>query len=105
PLSKHLGPVLQGISLFGHLINVDFFYDIVATIRNILSTHDQHLSVTDVFECIHCAFKLLSGQAEVLAIDLNDYYQRGYKQLRTAHAYLSACAENGAQSRMEAESE
>ena len=89
--SPLLRPVLKGIAHFGHLISIDYFHDIVGTIRSILANeaHNGKLDVLDVFECIRCAFTLLSGHAEVLSIDLSDYFDYAQTQLGLVPEFLS----------------
>ncbi|EED79542.1 hypothetical nucleolar complex-associated protein 3, partial [Postia placenta Mad-698-R] len=82
-----LPAALQGISKFSHLVNIDFFKDLMQVLKDIMfldpvskegSSHMVHdASDTAVAQhqllCIVTAFELLSGQGEALDIDLTDF--------------------------------
>lgn len=98
PIRSPLLPAaLQGISTFAHLINVDFFRDLLAVLRRIISEH--HTEETSEDEtivdpvganyrvrirllAIVTAFDLLSGQGEAVNIDLGDFSNALYGLLR-----------------------
>jgi nucleolar complex protein 3 len=81
PTSTPLLPsALSGISKFTHLINIDFFSDLMKILKDIISreglassTHLEHISAENASEntsrkliCIVTAFELLSGQGASL---------------------------------------
>ncbi|CAK5264565.1 unnamed protein product [Mycena citricolor] len=74
-----LPAALQGIARYSHLVNIDFFRDLLKVlkdlvVREIESEEDDEPDMTrDVrlrLQCIVTAFELLSGQGEALNIDL-----------------------------------
>jgi nucleolar complex protein 3 len=80
--SPLLFDALQGIARFSHMVNVDFFRDLLAVIRDIMRRNDEHDEDVDVsggtdgsfgddqsrmrlqILCIVTAFDLLSGQGK-----------------------------------------
>ncbi|KAI5982438.1 nucleolar complex-associated protein-domain-containing protein [Pisolithus albus] len=88
-----LPAALRGISKFAHLVNVDFFKDLMQVLRGLIvreSTDeddpesldwDTARNAADILNrllCIVTAFELLSGQGEALNIDLSDFVKHLY---------------------------
>ncbi|KAL4073525.1 nucleolar complex-associated protein-domain-containing protein [Scleroderma citrinum] len=88
-----LPAALRGISKFAHLVNVDFFKDLMQVLRGLITrefigeddsdpSNDQGSDCsTDIQHrllCIVTAFELLSGQGEALNIDLSDFVNHLY---------------------------
>ncbi|THH03855.1 hypothetical protein EW145_g5953 [Phellinidium pouzarii] len=94
-----LPAALQGISRFAHLVNIDFFRDLLQVLRDHISRsttdavegeekekdisqeEDIKHDVQDMhrrLQCIVTAFELLSGQGEALNIDLTDFINQLY---------------------------
>ncbi|CAE6414056.1 unnamed protein product [Rhizoctonia solani] len=89
-----LPAALEGISRYAHMVNVDFFKDLLQVLKELIERghfHEEeeeeeagHVSVqgSEVLRqrllCISTAFELLSGQGEALNIDLNDFVQHLY---------------------------
>ncbi|KAF9195213.1 hypothetical protein BGZ50_005047 [Haplosporangium sp. Z 11] len=91
PGSPLLPAVLEGLAKFAHLINVDFFTDLLEVLKKIMvgGADAQHF---DTFTpanrrtqllCIVTAFQLLQGQGEALNIDLKAFYNEFYTSLLT----------------------
>ncbi|KAG0266871.1 hypothetical protein BG011_000486 [Mortierella polycephala] len=91
PGSPLLPAVLEGLAKFAHLINVDFFIDLLEVLKKIMvgGADAQHF---DTFTpanrrtqllCIVTAFQLLQGQGEALNIDLKAFYNEFYTSLLT----------------------
>ncbi|KAI0341699.1 nucleolar complex-associated protein 3 [Trametopsis cervina] len=90
-----LPAALRGISRFSHLVNIDFFKDLMQVLKELMAreaqgSHDNDLSaeqsshirtVQHHLLCIVTAFELLSGQGEALDIDLTDFINRLYAML------------------------
>ncbi|CAK5277429.1 unnamed protein product, partial [Mycena citricolor] len=85
-----LPAALQGIARYSHLVNIDFFRDLLKVlkdlvVREIESEEDDEPDMTrDVrlrLQCIVTAFELLSGQGEALNIDLSDFITQLYALL------------------------
>ncbi|KZT11382.1 nucleolar complex-associated protein 3 [Laetiporus sulphureus 93-53] len=86
-----LPAALEGISKYSHLVNIDFFKDLMQVLKNIMarepvegSEHGRSDQLIDMSTaqhqllCIVTAFELLSGQGEALDIDLTDVINRLY---------------------------
>ncbi|KAG5654528.1 hypothetical protein H0H81_001169 [Sphagnurus paluster] len=85
PRSTPLLPAaLHGISKFAHLVNIDFFKDLMKVLKELISREsgdednetEMVNSADDVRHrllCIVTAFELLTGQGEALNIDLSDF--------------------------------
>ncbi|CAG8555523.1 4751_t:CDS:10 [Acaulospora morrowiae] len=76
--SPLLSSVLEGLAKFAHLINVDFFSDLLEVLKKIMG---RETNTRRGLLCIITAFQLLSGQGEALNIDLQDFYTQLYKIL------------------------
>ncbi|GBC01545.1 hypothetical protein RclHR1_04220013 [Rhizophagus clarus] len=86
--------VLEGLAKFAHLINVDFFNDLLELLKKIMIddtkfegsdleennalNSDHQINTRRSLLCIITAFQLLSGQGEALNIDLKDFYTQLY---------------------------
>ncbi|KAF7338322.1 Nucleolar complex-associated protein 3 [Mycena venus] len=78
-----LPAALQGISKYAHLVNIDFFKDLLKVLKELVAREpDEDEEADDVdaskdvqqrLQCIVTAFELLSGQGEALNIDLSDF--------------------------------
>ncbi|KAI6128632.1 nucleolar complex-associated protein-domain-containing protein [Pisolithus croceorrhizus] len=88
-----LPAALRGISKFAHLVNVDFFKDLMQVLRGLIvrestseddpesldwNTAGNAADVLNRLLCIVTAFELLSGQGEALNIDLSDFINHLY---------------------------
>ncbi|KAI0736984.1 nucleolar complex-associated protein 3 [Fomitopsis betulina] len=88
-----LPAALQGISKFSHLVNIDFFRDLLQVLKGIMARdpdaqeadarrtdHDTSGRQSAQYQllCIVTAFELLSGQGEALDIDLGEFVNRLY---------------------------
>ncbi|KAI1720542.1 nucleolar complex-associated protein domain-containing protein [Ditylenchus destructor] len=71
-----LAPVLQGLTKFGHLINVEFFEDLVHSLSNIVD--QKHLKLIDSLGCIKTVCIILSGEGQALNIDPLKFYNTFY---------------------------
>nr|XP_039271663.1 nucleolar complex protein 3 homolog [Styela clava] len=74
-----LNSVLEGLAQFAHLINIDFFSDLIQVLQNLISSGD--LNYRQNLCCISTAFKVLSGQGEALNIDPTEFYKHLYEAL------------------------
>ncbi|WVQ84650.1 hypothetical protein IAT38_006805 [Cryptococcus sp. DSM 104549] len=97
-----LPAALEGISTYAHLINVDFFRDLLVVLRKIMDDHASETAGEDDEDApayqadavgasartrirllaIVTAFDLLSGQGEALNIDLTDFINHLFALLR-----------------------
>ncbi|KAF9284973.1 hypothetical protein BGZ88_009726 [Linnemannia elongata] len=91
PGSPLLPAVLEGLAKFAHLINVDFFTDLLEVLKKIMvGGADAHqfdnftpANRRTQLLCIVTAFQLLQGQGEALNIDLKAFYNEFYTSLLT----------------------
>lgn len=71
-----LSPVLEGLSKFAHLINIEFFDDLISVLYGLI--RDKQL---DDHQCLHClqtVFTILSGEGSALNIDFQRFYSELY---------------------------
>ncbi|KAJ3065365.1 Nucleolar complex protein 3 [Podochytrium sp. JEL0797] len=82
--------VLEGLSHFGHLINVEFYADLLTVLKKItVSQYEGYCegsqnatsSAKTSLHCIVAALLLLSGQGEAVNIDLKDFNTSLYCQM------------------------
>ncbi|XP_005184384.1 nucleolar complex protein 3 homolog [Musca domestica] len=85
PTSKVLSAILEGLAEFAHVINLDFFSDLIEVLNNILETQED-LGYREQLHCIKTIFVILSGQGEVLNIDPIRFYQHFYRNMLAVHA-------------------
>ncbi|XP_051958764.1 nucleolar complex protein 3 homolog [Xyrauchen texanus] len=79
-----LPSVLEGLAKFAHLINLEFFDDLLAVLHSLIMSGD--LTYRESLHCILTSFHILSGQGDVLNIDPLKFYSHLYKTLLTLHA-------------------
>uniref|UniRef100_G3RDT8 Nucleolar complex protein 3 homolog n=1 Tax=Gorilla gorilla gorilla TaxID=9595 RepID=G3RDT8_GORGO len=82
--SPLLPAVLEGLAKFAHLINVEFFDDLLVVLHTLIESGD--LSYQETLHCVQTAFHILSGQGDVLNIDPMKFYTHLYKTLFKLHA-------------------
>ncbi|XP_028651303.1 nucleolar complex protein 3 homolog [Erpetoichthys calabaricus] len=82
--STLLPSVLEGLAKFAHLINLEFFDDLLVVLQNLVESGD--LSYRENLHCIQTAFQVLSGQGDVLNIDPLKFYTHLYRTLFRLHA-------------------
>lgn len=86
--SPLLSPVLEGLAKFSHLINVDFFSDLMAALQTLLN--NKELTLRETLNCVLTAIKILSGQGEALNIDPRGFYNTLYSDLLNVHVGCSS---------------
>ncbi|KAG8435245.1 hypothetical protein GDO86_013264 [Hymenochirus boettgeri] len=79
-----LPAVLEGLAKFAHLINVEFFDDLLLVLHNLIDSGG--LNYKESLYCVQTAFNILSGQGDVLNIDPMKFYSHLYKTLYSLHA-------------------
>ncbi|XP_066549713.1 nucleolar complex protein 3 homolog [Amia ocellicauda] len=79
-----LPTVLEGLAKFAHLINVEFFDDLLMVLHGLIESGD--LNYRESLHCVQTAFNILSGQGDVLNIDPLKFYTHLYKTLFRLHA-------------------
>ncbi len=82
-----MGAALEGLAKFAHLINIDFFGDLLQVLRELMTESEdnpQQLSTRDTLLCTVTAFALLSGQGgtkETINLDLSQFMNSLYTVL------------------------
>lgn len=88
-----LGSALEGLSKYAHLINIDLFGDLLQVLHELLRKFNELTQspsdVRPLLLCIVAAFTLLSGQAEKLNLDLQDFVDNLYGLLYPLSANIS----------------
>lgn len=79
-----LSAVLEGLAHFAHLINLEFFDDLVSVLQQLVQS--GNLSNRESLHCIQTVFTILSGQGDVLNIDPQKFYSQLYSVLLQLHA-------------------
>ncbi|KAL7372945.1 hypothetical protein ABVT39_024439 [Epinephelus coioides] len=79
-----LPAVLEGLANFAHLINLEFFDDLLNVLQNLIQSGD--LTNRESLHCIQTVFTILSGQGDVLNIDPLNFYSQLYRLLPRLHA-------------------
>uniref|UniRef100_A0A1A9WL83 Nucleolar complex protein 3 homolog n=1 Tax=Glossina brevipalpis TaxID=37001 RepID=A0A1A9WL83_9MUSC len=85
PNSKVLSAILEGLAEFAHVINLDFFADLIDVLNRILETQED-LGYREQLHCIQTIFAILSGQGEILNIDPIRFYQHFYRNMLAVNA-------------------
>nr|XP_057925233.1 nucleolar complex protein 3 homolog [Doryrhamphus excisus] len=79
-----ISAVLEGLANFAHLINLEFFDDLLNVLQRLIQSGD--LTNRESLHCIQTVFTILSGQGDVLNIDPLNFYSHLYKMLPQLHA-------------------
>ncbi|KAG8552313.1 hypothetical protein GDO81_004472 [Engystomops pustulosus] len=74
-----LPAVLEGLAKFAHLINLEFFDDLLVVLNKLIESGE--LNYRESLHCVQTAFNILSGQGDVLNIDPLKFYTHLYKTL------------------------
>lgn len=84
PNSQLLSATLEGLAEFAHVINLDFFTDLIELLNQIMEI--SGLGYREQLHCIQTFFVILSGQGEILNIDPLRFYGHLYRCLFVVHA-------------------
>lgn len=84
PNFKLFPSVLEGLCKFAHLINLDFFEDLLKLMHQMIES--DKLSFRSKLHCIKTIFVVLSGQGEALTIDPMKFYTSLYNILLCLNA-------------------
>ncbi|XP_024120744.1 nucleolar complex protein 3 homolog isoform X2 [Oryzias melastigma] len=76
--------VLEGLANFAHLINMEFFDDLLNVLQNLIQSGD--LTNRESLHCVQTVFTILSGQGDALNIDPLKFYSQVYKMLPQLNA-------------------
>lgn len=84
PNSRLLSATLEGLAKFAHIINIEFFEDLIEVLNYLIENVD--LGYREQLHCIQTVFTILSGQGEVLNIDPARFYTHLYKNILRVNA-------------------
>ncbi|GMS81051.1 hypothetical protein PENTCL1PPCAC_3226, partial [Pristionchus entomophagus] len=76
PTVALLQPVLEGLSKFAHLLNVEFFSDMIKCMEDLIDNQD--LSILDTLNCVNTVFIILAGDGQALNVDPYRFYKSVY---------------------------
>ncbi|KAI9168551.1 hypothetical protein H9P43_007924 [Blastocladiella emersonii ATCC 22665] len=77
--SRLVPAALEGLGIFAHLISVDYFQSLWSVFKSLLG--DPALGAESKLSIIATANRVMSGQGEVLNLDLADFYTSCYRVL------------------------
>jgi len=79
PGSALISPTLAGLSRFAHLINIDFFDDLIRAFEELIER--KQLKTSDSLLCVRTVCVILSGEGKVLNIDPLNFYRSLYNMI------------------------
>lgn len=79
PNKRLIGVVLEGLAKFAHLINIEFFVDLLNVLGALMD--EGSLKFRESLHCIQVVFTILSGQGEVLTLDPYRFYKYLYTNM------------------------
>lgn len=79
PNNKLNGIVLEGLAKFSHLVNVEFFSDLLNVLGGLME--EGTLKFRESLHCIQTVFTILSDQGEVLTLDPGRFYSYLYANM------------------------
>ena len=68
--------VLQGLSRYAHLINVELVVDLLEVLKNLMA--NKKLTFASSLHCLIAAFETLQGPGQTLNIEVKEYYHFMY---------------------------
>ena len=98
---KLLAATLEGLSEYAHLINIDFFTDLMASMKRLMEEKVETLKTckhardpTSALHCVVTVFTIMTGQGEALNIDLKDFLDMLYAVLGYIPAWTKRTKED-----------
>ncbi|XP_028967492.1 nucleolar complex protein 3 homolog [Galendromus occidentalis] len=82
-----LTPLLEGLSKYAHLVNIEFFDDLLNVLYNLID--QEELNESQTCHCLLTVFKILGGQGQVLNVDPTRYYTLMYSTLLSLNNCVS----------------
>eukprot|EP00003_Mantamonas_plastica_P026301 TRINITY_DN533_c3_g1_i1.p1 TRINITY_DN533_c3_g1~~TRINITY_DN533_c3_g1_i1.p1 ORF type:complete len:390 (+),score=151.54 TRINITY_DN533_c3_g1_i1:300-1469(+) len=79
PTSPLMPSVLEGLSKFSHLINLDFMNDLITVLKTLVGRPKQPLA--DVLHCAIAGFKIMQNSGDTLNVDLKEFYVALYTHI------------------------
>ena len=74
-----LTPVLEGLSKFAHLINIDFFDALISLLFRLIAS--ERMSGEQTLFCLNTVFTILAGEGSSLNVDPQRFYAKLYTSL------------------------
>lgn len=84
--SQLLTPLLEGLSKYAHLLNIEFFDDLLDVLHRLMD--NEELTESQTCHCLLTVFKILSGQGQVLNVDVTRFYSQLYAVLLSLNIAL-----------------
>ncbi|XP_047511267.1 nucleolar complex protein 3 homolog [Pieris napi] len=84
PRSKLLIAVLQGLAKFTHVINLEYYSDLVAILTQLV--RDELVDARSRLLCVRTVLAMLSGAGDALNIDPHHFHDHLYASALTVHA-------------------
>lgn len=81
--SQLLTPLLEGLSKYAHLLNIEFFDDLLDVLHRLMDS--EELTESQTCHCLLTVFKILGGQGQVLNVDATRFYSQLYVTLLGLH--------------------
>ena len=75
-------PVLEGLSKFAHLINIEFFDDLISLLFRLVAS--GRMSSDQTLFCLNTVFTILSEEGSALNVDPQRFYAKLYTTLLTS---------------------
>lgn len=72
-----LSPVLEGLAKNCHLINIDFFDDVLNILFNLMKS--ELLDTVQILNCNQTVFTILSGEGSTMEVDHQRFYNKLYQ--------------------------
>ncbi|KAG6451297.1 hypothetical protein O3G_MSEX007058 [Manduca sexta] len=84
PRSKLLAAALNGLAKFTHVINLEYYSDLVGILAHLLS--DAEVGGAERLLCVRTVLAVLAGCGDALAVDPATFHHYLYRHMLDAHA-------------------
>ncbi|KAI8437344.1 hypothetical protein MSG28_011685 [Choristoneura fumiferana] len=87
PGSKLLAAALDGLAKFTHVINLEYYSDLVGLLSRL--TADELVGPRERLLCVRCVLAILAGSGDVINVDPARFHSALYAAMLTVHAGAS----------------
>ncbi|XP_047537356.1 nucleolar complex protein 3 homolog [Vanessa atalanta] len=84
PRAGLLAAALTGLARFTHVINLEYYSDLVAILSRLL--RDEHVGAHEKLLCVNTVLSILSGAGDALNVDPAHFHAHLYHSLLSVHA-------------------
>ncbi|XP_063539113.1 nucleolar complex protein 3 homolog [Cydia strobilella] len=84
PRSKLLCAALDGLAKFTHVINLEYYSDLVAILARL--TQDELIGSRERLLCVRCVLAILAGSGDAINVDPGRFHTALYAAMLTVHA-------------------